>query len=75
MKKLSNGSLETKSSRFLFKYRSTPQSMTEVWLPGIIVQARGLVSYTVNLEDGRVVRCHIDHLQGGELPDGTQSIL
>ena len=28
MKKLSNGSLETKSSRFLFKYRSTPQSNT-----------------------------------------------
>ena len=30
MKKLSSGSLETKLSKFLFKYRSTPQSTTGV---------------------------------------------
>ena len=30
MRKLSNGSIETKLSRFLFKYRSTPQSTTGV---------------------------------------------
>ena len=43
------------------------------WLLGVIVQAHGPVSYTVSLEDGRVVRRHVDHLRGRELPDGTQS--
>ena len=135
MKKLSTGSLETKLSRFLFKYRSTPQLTTGVspaelmfgrplrsqldlmhpsiqsnvilcqeqqkhghdqqakerdfkpgdpvyvhnfaqgatWLPGAFVEVCGPVSYTVSLEDGRVVRCHVDHLRSWELSDATQS--
>ena len=129
MRKLSNGSIETKLSRFLFKYRSTPQSTTGVspaelmfgrplrsqldlmrpsvqsnvihrqeqqkhghdqrakersfnpgelvyvrnfgqgttWMQGTIVQAHGPVAYTVSLEDGRVVRRHLDHIRGREV--------
>lgn len=33
------------------------------WLPGVIEEPRGLVSYTVKLEDGRTVRRHVDHLR------------
>ena len=135
MKKLSSGSLETRISRFLFKYRSTPQATTGVspaelmfgrplrsqldlmrpsiqshvmlhqeqqkyghdkrakernfkpgdlvyvrnftqgttWLTGTVVEVRGPVSYTVRLEDGRVVRRHVDHLRTREVSDTTQS--
>ena len=31
------------------------------------------VLYTVSPEDGRVARCHVDHLRTLELPDVTQS--
>ena len=36
---------------------------TERWVPGMIDQQTGPVSYTVHLEDGAVVCCHIDQLQ------------
>ena len=32
------------------------------WLPGVIQESKGLVSYTVELEDGHVFRRHMDHL-------------
>ena len=43
------------------------------WLPGAIVEVCGPVSYTVSLEDGRVMRRHVDHLSSRELSDMTHS--
>ena len=125
MKKLTDGSLETRLARFLFMYRLTPQSVTgvspaellfgrplrspldllhpdirsrvsshqeqqkgnhdrhakervfheedlvyarnfrpgQVWLPGVVVQVRGPVSYSVKLGNGITVRRHVDHLR------------
>ena len=123
MKKLTEGTLETRLIRFLFHYRTTPhattgQSPAELmlgrqlrtrldllkpdigkrvrahqeqqkrahdahskprgfqpgvqvyaknfgqglpWLPGVIQDLKGPVSYTIELQDGRVVRRHVDH--------------
>lgn len=33
------------------------------WLPGTILKAQGPLSYHVTLEDGRVVRRHVDHVR------------
>ena len=33
------------------------------WLPGVIQESKGPVSYTVELEDGRVLCQHVDHLR------------
>ena len=125
LKKLTNGSLNTRLARFLFKYRITPQSSTGVspaellygrrlrsqldllhpdlgrrvrqeqdrqkqghdvrsksrefgvadkvyarnygsgplWLSGTVLELCGAVSYSVQLEDGRQVRRHIDQLR------------
>ena len=32
------------------------------WLPGIIVEANGPLSFQIKLQDGRVVKQHIDHI-------------
>ena len=48
MRKLKDGSLETKLSRFLFKYRQTPQSTTGV--------------SPSELMFGRQLRSHLDHV-------------
>ena len=125
MRKMTDGSLETKLSRFLFKYRMTPQSTTGVspaelifgrrlrshldnirpdidrktrlnqerqkqghdrrarvrefrlndlvyaksygsgasWLPGKITAVHGAMLFTVQLENGRIVRKHTDQLR------------
>ena len=125
MKKLTEGSLETRLTRFLFHYCTTPHATTEQspaelmfgrqlrtrldllkpdigkrvrahqehqkrahdahsqprelqpgaqvyaknfgqgppWLPGVIQESKGPVSYTVELEDGGVFRRHMDHLR------------
>lgn len=125
LKKLVSGSLETKLARFLFKYRLTPQTVTEVspaelmfgrplrsqldllqpniqvkvqsrqerqksdhdrharsrefkcgdlvhirnfgqgpmWIPGVVIQVRGPVSYTVKLANGEQKRRHVDHIR------------
>ena len=34
----------------------------DTWLPGIIVESRGLLSFQVKLQDGRTVRQHLDHI-------------
>ena len=51
------------------------------WLPGVIKELTGPVSYTVEVEDGRIFRPHVDHgrvqvaqekptcYAGGYLPD------
>ena len=36
-------------------------------MQGTIVQPRGPVAYTVSLEDGRVMRRHLDHISGREV--------
>ena len=33
------------------------------WLPSVVAALHGLLTYDVKLGDGRVVRCHIDHVQ------------
>ena len=35
----------------------------EVWLPGVISEVTGPVSYTIELTDGRTVRRHQDHVR------------
>jgi len=37
--------------------------------PGVVKELTGTVSYTVELEDGRVVRRHVDHVRGRTSPD------
>lgn len=44
------------------------------WLPGVVVEARGPISYTVSLEDRRLVRRHVDHIRIRELQDETHAI-
>ena len=34
-----------------------------LWMPGVISEVRGPVSYVVTLEDGRVMRRHVDLLK------------
>ena len=124
MKKIKEGSVETRVSRFLSRYRITPQTSTGVspaelslgrkprsrldlvypemgrrvrvhqgvqkekhdlhvkkcivkegdevyarnfcqgpkWMPGIVQQSNGPISFVVELEDGRKWRRHQDHL-------------
>ena len=40
-------------------------------LPGVVQEARGPVSYTLELEDGRVVRRHVDHVRVHTPTDGV----
>ena len=40
-----------------------------LWLPGVVKKLTGTVSYTDELEDGRVVRRHVDHVRGRTSPD------
>ena len=57
----------------------------EKWIPGVVLQAHENVSYSVNLEGGRVRKCHIDQLRaahaqtpsaelsvGSSLPESTE---
>ena len=57
----------------------------EKWIPGVVLQAHGDVSYSVELEGGRVRKCHIDQLRtahaqtpsaelsvGSSLPESTE---
>ena len=133
LKKIAEGSLANRLSRFLLSYRTTPHSTTggtpselmfgrqlrtrmdllkpdigrrvrfrqdqqkqghdtharprefavgtkvyaknfgrgSLWLPGVVQEARGPVSYTVELEDGRVVRRHVDHVRVRTPTDGV----
>ena len=126
LKKITEGSLESRLARFLLNYRTTPHSSTGLspselmfgrrlrtrldllkpdlsrtvrahqehqkkthdaharhrdlaigttvyvknfrqgppWLPGVIKEPRGPVSYTVETEDGRIIRRHVDHIRG-----------
>ena len=123
--KMREGTIETRVSRFLFRYRNTPQSTTRIspaemllgrrprshldlmhpdigrrvhqqqqkqvekhnmhakdrtlrvgetvfvmnfdgkskWLCGVIVEQTGPVSFRIRLDDGRVVRRHVDHVR------------
>ena len=35
----------------------------EAWLPGCIMETKGPVSFLVKLQDGRVLKRHVDHLR------------
>ncbi len=135
LKKITEGSLQTRISRFLYQYRMTPQSTTNKspaellmkrkfrsrlsmlypdlskavrdkqetqkhyhdrsvkdrqfvvgdsvyvknfstgprWLSGTVVEKSGPVSYVVKLEDNKLARRHVDHMQRQyvELDDDT----
>ena len=32
------------------------------WLPGVLIEARGELTFHIQLDDGRVFRRHIDHI-------------
>ena len=32
------------------------------WIPGIVLRKLGPVTYNVEVENGKVLKCHIDHL-------------
>ena len=34
-----------------------------LWLPGRVVKVNGPLSYLIELQDGRTVRCHVDHVR------------
>ena len=38
------------------------------WLPGVIQSQSGPVSYDVELENGKIVKRHIDHLRDRSVP-------
>ena len=38
-------------------------SLGPMWIPGVVIQARGPVSYTVELASGEQKRRHVDHLR------------
>ena len=40
-----------------------------LWLPVVVKELTGPVSYTVELEDDRVVHRHVDHVRGRTSPD------
>ena len=33
------------------------------WVPGLIEECSELLSYTVKLQDGKIIRRHVDHLR------------
>jgi len=39
----------------------------EKWIPGVVLQAHGNVSYSVKLEGGRIRKCHIDQLRAADV--------
>ena len=75
MKKQSQETLQTRVSRFLFQYRNTPHTGCDTvlvrdfshskakWLMGKIRYRSGPISFSVELDDGRVVRRHADHIR------------
>ena len=43
------------------------------WLPGILKDVNGPVSFTVELEDGHIIRRHSDHLRSHtDIPRGKE---
>ena len=49
------------------------QGRGETWLPGHIVASSGLVSFKVQLQDGRKISSHQDHLRKRFTEDPEQS--
>ena len=43
---------------YIRNFRGTP-----LWIPGIVNQCRGPVSYSVKLNDGTIVKRHVDHVK------------
>ena len=44
------------------------------WLPGVIIESRGELTFFVELQDGRVFRRHIDHIRRCSCPvDGSDT--
>ena len=53
-----NKKLAVDDSVFVCNYATGP-----TWLPGIIVEERGELTFHVQMEDGRIFRRHIDHIR------------
>jgi len=42
-------------------------SSGEKWIPGVVLQAHGKVSYSVKLEGGKIRKCHIGQLRAADV--------
>ena len=51
------------------------QSRGETWLPGHVMESSGPVSFKVQLQNGRTISCHQDHLRRQFTEDPEQSEL
>ena len=53
--------------------RNFGTSTGQKWLPAVIIEVTGPVSFMVRLQDNRLVRCHLDHLRPVESETTTQT--
>ena len=49
------------------------QGRGETWLPGHIIESSGPVSFKIQLQDGRTISCHQNHLRKRFTEDPEQS--
>ena len=45
------------------------------WLQGQIIKSIGPLSYLIKLSDGRIFRCHIDHLRKCHIPQNPKYVV
>ena len=53
--------------------RNLPLSSAPTWLPGKITAVHGPLTYIIQLEDGRHVRRHVDHIRPRDASHGSTS--
>ena len=49
--------------RDLVFIRNFSRSSTDQWIPGEVISTTGPRSFRVKVPDGRILRCHIDHIR------------
>ena len=47
-------------------------SSSKEWDSGVVIEVNGPVTYKVKLQDGRILRRHIDHIRKRQSPDPEQ---
>ena len=55
---------------FVYNFLGTPK-----WLPGVIEQTLGPVSFRVLLQDGRTWRRHMDHIRHRDAKSDTEDVV
>ena len=38
-------------------------NVSPIWVPGVIIESRGELTFYIELQNGRVIRRHIDHIR------------